>query len=75
MEVQKIPNIDGIANLLSLATKHLMDPILSYIRDGQLPSDPSETRQVRVRAAKFSVVNHELYKRRIFTAIPEMPNF
>ena len=34
MEVQKIPNIDGIANLLSLATKHLMDQILSYIRDG-----------------------------------------
>ena len=40
-----------------------MDPILSYIRDGQLPSDPLEARKVRVRAVGFIIVNVELYKR------------
>lgn len=40
-----------------------MDPILSYIKDGQLPSDPSEAKKVRVRAARFTIVNSKLYKR------------
>ena len=40
-----------------------MDIILSYIRDSQLPSDPQEAKKVRVRAAKFIVMNGELYKR------------
>ena len=40
-----------------------MDPILSYIKDGQLPSDLSEVKKVRVRAARFTVVNGELYER------------
>jgi len=40
-----------------------MDPILSYIRDGQLPFDLSEVKKVKVRAAKFTIMNGELYKR------------
>ena len=40
-----------------------MDPILSYIRDSQLPSDLSEAKKVRVRVVRFTVVNGELYKR------------
>lgn len=40
-----------------------MDPILSYIRNGQLPSDPLEAKKVKVRAARFTVMNGEFYKR------------
>ncbi|XP_075633615.1 uncharacterized protein LOC142606101 [Castanea sativa] len=40
-----------------------MDPILSYIRDGQLPSDSLEAKKVRVKAARFTVLNGELYKK------------
>ena len=40
-----------------------MDPMLSNVRDNQLPSDLSEAKKARVRAARFIVVNSELYKR------------
>ena len=40
-----------------------MEPIISYIRDGQLPSDSSEAKKVNVRATRFIVLNRELYKR------------
>ena len=40
-----------------------MDPIISYIRDGQLPLSLSEAKKVRVRAARFTVVNNELYRK------------
>ena len=40
-----------------------MDPILSYIRDGQLPSNSSKEKKVRVRVARFTILNGELYKR------------
>ena len=40
-----------------------MEPIISYIRNGQLPSDSSEVKKVRVQAARFTVLNGELYKR------------
>lgn len=40
-----------------------MDLILFYIRDGQLPFVLSEVKKVRVRVARFTVMNGELYKR------------
>lgn len=40
-----------------------MDPILSYIKDGQLLSDPSEAKKVKDRVVRFTVLNGELYKR------------
>ena len=40
-----------------------MEPIISYIRDGQLPSNSSEAKKVRVQVARFIVLNGELYKR------------
>ena len=39
-----------------------MEPIISYIRDGQLPSNSSEAKKVKVQAARFTVLNGELYK-------------
>ena len=40
-----------------------MDPTLSYIKDGQLPSNLSEAKKVKVKAARFTVMNDKLYKR------------
>lgn len=40
-----------------------MDPILAYIKDERLPSDPSEARKIRVRLSRFTILNDELYKR------------
>ena len=40
-----------------------MEPIISYIRDGQLPSNSSKAKKVRVQVARFTVLNGELYKR------------
>ena len=40
-----------------------MDPIVTYIKDGTLPPDPSEARKIKVRSFKFTILNDELYKR------------
>ena len=40
-----------------------MDPIITYIKDGNLPADPSKARKIKVRSSKFTILNDELYKR------------
>ena len=40
-----------------------MDPIIMYIKDGKLPTDPSEARKVKVRSSKFTILNDELYNK------------
>ena len=40
-----------------------MDPIITYIETGNLPSDPIEVRKVKVRSSRFTILNDELYKR------------
>ena len=48
MEVQTIPSIDGLQALSIQKLSNWMEPIISYIRDGQLPFDSSEAKKVRV---------------------------
>ena len=48
MEVQKIPNTDGLQALSIQQQSNWMEPILSYIRDSQLPSNSSEAKKVKV---------------------------
>ena len=43
-----------------------MDPIVTYIKDGSLPSDPAEAQKVKIRSSKFTILNDELYKRGFF---------
>ena len=38
-------------------------PILSYLKDGRLPPNPEEAKQIKKRATRFTVLNNELYKR------------
>ena len=40
-----------------------MDPIITYIKNGNLSTDPVEARKVKVRLSRFSILNDELYKR------------
>ena len=37
--------------------------ILSFLKDGRLPSDTEEARKVRKRAARFTILNDQLYRR------------
>ena len=37
--------------------------ILSFLREGQLPPNPEEARKIQKRAARFTILNDELYKR------------
>ena len=48
MKVQKIPNTDGLQALSIQQQSNWMEPILSYIRDSQLPSNSSEAKKVKV---------------------------
>ena len=40
-----------------------MDPILDYLVDGTLPSDPKEASKLRARSVRFTVHRGTLYKR------------
>ena len=40
-----------------------MTPILSFLQDGCLPQDIEETKKVKKKAAKFTILNNTLYKR------------
>ena len=62
MEVQTIPSIDGLQALSIQKLSNWMEPIIFYIRDGQLPSDSSEAKKVRVQATRFTILNEEIYK-------------
>ncbi|XP_012857161.1 PREDICTED: uncharacterized protein LOC105976442 [Erythranthe guttata] len=37
-------------------------PILKYLKKGELPTDPTEARKLKTRAACFTIVGEELYK-------------
>ena len=63
IEVQTTLSIDELQALLIQQQSNWMKPIISYIKDGQLPSNSSEAKKVRVQAARFVVLNGELYKR------------
>ena len=40
-----------------------MIPIISFLQDGHLPQDVEGARNVRKRAARFTILNDTLYKR------------
>ena len=40
-----------------------ISPILSYLKGGRLPPNPDEAKKIKKWAARFIVLNDELYKR------------
>ena len=62
-EVQYLPSID-IPEVLQVHNKESwMTPIISYLKDGTLPEGKDEARKLRVRSAKYVLLNDALYKR------------
>ena len=40
-----------------------MTPIISYFKDGKLPEGKDEAKKLRVKAARYVLINEVLYKR------------
>ena len=59
-EVQYLPNID-IPEVLNEG--NWMAPIISYLKYGTLPEGKDEARKLRVRSARYVLLNDALYKR------------
>ena len=39
-----------------------MTPIVAYLRDGRLPEDRDEVRKLRIRVARYVLIDEMLYK-------------
>ncbi|XP_030958282.1 uncharacterized protein LOC115980140 [Quercus lobata] len=62
-EVQYVPSIDAQEVQQVDNKENWMTPIISYLKDGQLPEEKDEARKVRVRSARYVLMNGVLYKR------------
>ena len=40
-----------------------MDPIVQYIKTGELPNERDKAHKIQIQSAKFSLVNGKLFKR------------
>ena len=62
-EVQYLPSID-ILDILQVQNEgSWMIPIISYLKDGTLLERKDEARKLRVRSARYILLNDTLYKR------------
>ena len=62
-EVQYLPSVD-IPEVLQVQNEgSWMAPIISYLKDGILPEGKDEARRLRVRSARYALLNDVLYKR------------
>ena len=61
IDVPEVQQIDKEVNWTTL--------IVSYLKDGLLPEDKEEARKLRVRVAKFVLMDEALYKR----SLPTLP--
>ncbi|XP_030930774.1 uncharacterized protein LOC115956584 [Quercus lobata] len=62
-EVQYVPSIDAQEVQQVDNKENWMTPIISYLKDGRLPEEKDEARKVRVRSARYVLMNGVLYKR------------
>ena len=63
LEEQKSPSIVEFQTFSIQNGLGWTSPILSFLRDGRLLENPEEARKIQKRAARFTVLNDELYKR------------
>ena len=62
-EVQYVPSIDLQEVQQVENRENWMTPIVSYLKDGKLPEGKDEARKLRVRAARYVLMDEVLYKR------------
>ena len=63
LEEQNSPNIEEFQTFPVHICVGQSSPILSYLKDGRLPPNLDEAKEIKKRAARFMVLNEELYKR------------
>ncbi|XP_020209359.1 uncharacterized protein LOC109794316 [Cajanus cajan] len=64
------PSLDGkIVNVNDNEELGWMTDIWNYLKEGTLPKDKDEARKVRMRSAKFIIIDDELFKRGISTPL------
>ena len=62
-EVQYVPSID-LSKMQQIEDReNWMTPIVSYLKDGKLPEGKDEAKKLRVRAARYVLMDEVLYKR------------
>ena len=62
-EVQYVPSID-LPEVQQIGNEeNWMTPIVSYLKDGRLLEGKDEARKLRIRAARYVLMNEVLYKR------------
>ena len=62
-EVQYVPSIDLPEVQQIEDRENWMTPIISYLKDGRLPEGKDEARKLRVRVARYVLIDEVLYKR------------
>ena len=61
--VQYMPSIDLPEILQIEGDENWMTPIVSYLKDGRLPEKKDEAKKLRVKSAKYILMDEVLYKR------------
>jgi len=54
IDLPEIQQVEGVENW--------MTPIVIYLKDGRLPEDKDEARRLRIKVAKYVLINEILYK-------------
>ena len=62
-DVQYVPSIDFPEVQQIEDRENWMTPIISYLKDGKLPEGKDEAKKLRVKAARYVLINEVLYKR------------
>ena len=65
-EVRYVPSIDLPEVQQIEDRENWMTPIVSYLKDGKLPEGKDKARKLRVRAARYVLIDEVLYKRGFF---------
>jgi len=62
-EIQYMPSIDLPEVLQVRNEENWMTPIISYLKDGTLPEGKDEAKKLRVKSARYILMDEVLYKR------------
>ena len=62
-EIQYMPSIDLPEMLQIEGEENWMTPIVSFLKDGRLPEGKDEAKKLRIKSARYILMDEVLYKR------------